>query len=170
MELNIEDYKTLHAFAVERAKYALWFEDKALPDSVLQKWKEDEESGFWALEQLTQQMKKHIAFINLYGVALRKCRTNASPCDFCKKHPPRGLFLANAAREFDVEECDCPEPICKHKLNNEYQKIFDELSHISPPDLKLPRRCGHCKEPGHDVRKCSKLPPDDPKRKSKQKK
>lgn len=168
------DYETLYPFAVERAKYARWFADEEVPAEVIQQWKTQEETGFWALEQLTQEMKKHIRYINLYGIALRKCHESATACKFCKDHLPRGLFLRNAAREFDLEECDrehpCPIPICKHKLNKEYREIFDELQAITPPDLLMPRLCSRCKEPGHDKRKCSKQAPDDPKQTQRKKK
>jgi hypothetical protein len=168
-ELNIEDYETLYAFAVERVKHvALWFDrEKDPPPEVVQKWKE-EEPDFYALEQLTQLVKKHLVYLHLYGVGLRKCHGNAPPCAFCKEHPPRGSFIKNSAREFETDDCNpevpCPTPICKHKLNAQYGQIMGTLNAITPKDMKLPKKCGHCRKTGHDVRKCDQLPPDHPKR------
>lgn len=168
-ELNIEDYATLYNFAVERVKHApLWFDMEKDPSpDVVRKWEKDE-PDFYALEQLTQLVKKHLVFLHLYGVGLRKCHGNTPPCAFCKEHPPRGSFLEKSAREFDLDDCDpknpCPTPICKHKLNAQYGEIMGKLSAITPDDMKTPRKCGYCKGLGHDVRKCDKLPPDHPKR------
>jgi hypothetical protein len=96
-ELKIEDYESLHAFAVERAKHTpLWFDRETNPpDQVIAKWKEEAHlHDFYSLEMLTQTMKKHIVFLHLYGVGLRKCHGRAVPCAFCQENPPRGSFGA----------------------------------------------------------------------------
>jgi hypothetical protein len=170
-ELNIENYDSLHAFAVERLKHVpLWFDQENNPPAeVIAKWKEEAHlHDYYSLEMITQLMKKHIVYLHLYGVGLRKCHGTAPPCDFCKAHPPRGSFIENSAREFEIEDCDpenpCPTPICKHQLNAQYGRIMGTLNALTPEDMKLPKKCGHCRKEGHDVRKCDQLPADHPKR------
>jgi hypothetical protein len=130
----------------------LWFDrEKDSPPEVIQKWKEEAHlHDYYSLEMVTQLMKKHLVYLHLYGVGLRKCHGNAPPCDFCKAHPPRGLFIENSAREFETDDCDpddpCPTPICKHKLNTKYGQIMGTLNWITPEDMKLPKKCGHCRK------------------------
>ncbi len=162
-EFTIDSYESLMEFVQERKKHAdSWHTDDP-PAEVVRNWATEEEAAthqFAHLEEMVQQVKHHIAFLNIYGIALRKCLPGPNMCNFCKQHPPRGAYLKNAAREFLTDLCNpthpCAQP-CTHTLDIQYGEIMSVLNNIAP-DLHVPRRCGCCRALGHDVRKCPLKP------------
>ncbi len=145
------------------------------PEHVVSMWAEQDadvvdarnEPRQWAhLEELVQQMKHHISFLNIYGIALRKC-TGRTKCKFCTDHPPRGDYITQIPRELLMDACDppCTEQPCTHTLNIEYSEIMAVLNNLAP-DLCVPRKCGYCR---HNILGCPEVPPNHPKHKSNRK-
>ncbi len=183
LEFTINSYKGLMTFVEERKKHAAAWHTADPSAEVVSKWADEEKEGEldrndeprqWAhLEELVQQMKRHIAFLNIYGIALRKCRPGPDACKFCADHPQRGEYIKEAAREFLADPCDpahpCAAQPCTHTLNSQYGKIMTVLNNIAP-DLCVPKKCGHCRAPGHNILTCPTLPLEHPKHPSKRQK
>ncbi len=180
-EFTINSYEGLKDFVDERKKHApAWHTDDP-PAEVVSMWNEKDveevdkrgEPRQWAyLEGLVRQMKQHIGFLNIYGVALRKCPPGRrSACKFCTEHPPCGEYVKQGARDMLLDRCNPPCPVqpCTHVLNIEYGEIMAKLNSIAP-DLYVPRRCGYCNEPGHNILGCNLVPPTHEKHKSKRQK
>ncbi len=93
LEFTINSYKGLMTFVEERKKHAAAWHTADPSAEVVGKWADEEKEGEldrndepcqWAhLEGLVQQMKRHIAFLNIYGIALRKYWPGPDACKFC---------------------------------------------------------------------------------------
>ena len=177
-EFTINSYEGLKDFVEERKKHApAWHTDDP-PEDMVSMWAEQDadvvdarsEPRQWAhLEELVQQMKYHISFLNIYGIALRKC-TGHTKCKFCADHPPRGDYIKQIPRDLLTDACNppCTEQPCTHTLNIEYSGIMAVLNNLAP-DLCVPRKCGYCRAVGHNILGCPQVPPDHPKHKSNRK-
>ncbi len=141
-EFTINSYQGLMAFGEERKKHAPAWHTTDPPAEVVSMWAEQDmdvvdergEPRQWAhLEELVQEMKHHIAFLNIYGIALRKCPPGCSTeCSFCIEHPRRGEYIKQGARDCLTDHCDPPclvQP-CTHTLNIQYGQIMAVI--ISP--------------------------------------
>jgi hypothetical protein len=165
------DMAILDAFVRARKEHVRDFQVGELPADLLEVWRlaANSESNsvsddmyFHGLEELVRFLRTHIMHLTLYNVIIEKCDAGtAATCAWCSTHPRRGTFSFRALRANPrcPEDSPCSNPsFCKHATYQNIHSILEQLKAATPSNLRPVRRCGICKQEGHDRRRCPQNP------------
>jgi len=111
-------------------------------------------SNFWELEQRMIFLQRHLTVINLYMVTISKCDREDDICDYCQNHPWRGSYSHTSRKDTICDQRCLGGPLCRHTINKELMESIEYFNLLTPSSLKLPRKCGICRQEGHTRRNC----------------
>jgi hypothetical protein len=131
--------------------------EEGRPETVEEQNDDTKLAIFWELEQRMIFLQRHIRVINLYMITIAKCKKDDEDiCEWCQEHPRQGTYDHTWRK---ITECDskCPGgSTCRHAINKDIQEVIQYFNSITPPNLRLPPKCGICRQEGHNRKKCPK--------------
>jgi len=157
--LEIEKAPIVKAYLEERKKHAPDWQRSDVPQPIRDQWSAEDEEGekmdFELLERKFLRMRQHIRRINLYSVVIAKCPPGTPPCDYCRDQPRRGTYDATLRAHTNCDSsCTEGDLNCTHAVLRQIEEIQAQFDAITTPSLYPPRKCGICRQEGHDKRRC----------------
>ena len=126
-------------------------EDEESPDDMAESRRL---SNFWELEERMLFLQRHLTVINLYMVTISKCDGEDDICDYCQNHPWKGSYSHTSRKDTICDQRCLGGPLCRHTINKELMESIEYFNLLTPSSLKLPRKCGICRQEGHTRRNC----------------